>query len=90
MATFNVFCGTCKSTYTQTGESIPYCCGVCGSRFIRAVAHPGPQMVRMVCSNAAVNDTDEGRVLPYATCRDCGATYDPSKGSCGCHDNACQ
>lgn len=23
-------------------------------------------------------------------CSDCGATYDPTKGSCGCHDNGAQ
>jgi Zn finger protein HypA/HybF involved in hydrogenase expression len=25
-----------------------------------------------------------------ATCKDCGGKYDPSKGSCGCHDNNSQ
>ncbi len=39
MAIVNVFCGACGATYQQKPDA-PYCCGVCGSRFIATETKP--------------------------------------------------
>lgn len=34
MKVFELFCADCTARYEQTSERKPYCCGVCGSKFI--------------------------------------------------------